>query len=38
MVRRVSRYFAGIDWSERHHDIAVIDADGAVVCASPRQR
>jgi hypothetical protein len=23
--------FAGIDWSERHHDICVLDADGAVL-------
>lgn len=27
--------FCGIDWSERHHDVAIVDADGALVA---RQR
>jgi transposase len=27
----VTAYWAGIDWSERHHDIAVVDSAGTVV-------
>lgn len=27
----MARWFAGIDWSERGHDVAVLDADGEVV-------
>jgi transposase len=27
----VSRKFCGIDWADDHHDVAVIDADGAVI-------
>lgn len=23
--------FCGIDWSERHHDVAIVDRDGQVV-------
>lgn len=28
MRTRVNRIFCGIDWSERHHDVALVDADG----------
>ena len=25
------KVFCGIDWSERHHDVALVDQDGALI-------
>jgi hypothetical protein len=30
---RVPAVSCGIDWAEDHHDVAVVDEHGAVICA-----
>lgn len=27
----MSKVYCGIDWAEKHHDVAVVDADGMLV-------